>query len=526
MVKPVAKAGIYLRISQADDEEESTGIGRQRDDCLKFAADKGFDFVGEYKDDDISASAYSRKKRPEYERLLADLKAGTINTVVVWNQDRLVRQPKDLETFVEVVQRAGARYFTVTGGIEIGGGDDNAMLVARIQIAVAAQESATMSRRIRRKAKADAEDGLWSGGGTRPYGYRVIPATRPAAEDAETAAAEPTTASIATTETVDAEEARRQQKAARRMSLEIIEEEATVIRGCADQILAGLPLRAVVRKLNNQGVPTATGKEWTATTVKRMLCQGVISGQREHQPRSRAETVRVLVGPIVAKGTWPSIITPEQTEQIRGILMDPDRRLTSGTPRRCLLTGILICWNCKQGMQGRPRGDKLMRYCCNRQEGNTRCGKTFVLADPTDDYISRLVVAAFDGPDLGRRLSRTKTPATAALHETVARAKQALINIGMDWDERVITDRNEYKARRAIQQRKIDDAERQLIGSKRASTLAAIRQAGPLSSRWEGMAQDEQRATVAAALQSVTVGPARRGYNRFDDSRFALDWWD
>jgi len=53
-----------------------------------------------YIDDDVSA--YSGKPRPEYRRLLDDMRAGTVDAVVVWHLDRLHRHPRELEEFFDV----------------------------------------------------------------------------------------------------------------------------------------------------------------------------------------------------------------------------------------------------------------------------------------------------------------------------------------------------------------------------------------------------------------------------------------
>jgi DNA invertase Pin-like site-specific DNA recombinase len=57
-------AAVYLRIS-ADPTGQQLGVARQREDCLKLCAEKGWTPI-EYLDNDVSAS--SGKKRPQYWR--------------------------------------------------------------------------------------------------------------------------------------------------------------------------------------------------------------------------------------------------------------------------------------------------------------------------------------------------------------------------------------------------------------------------------------------------------------------------
>jgi len=90
------RVGIYARIS-SDREGDQLGVSRQIADCERLAARRAFVVGDRYVDDDVSA--WSGKPRPEYERLLTDLEAGSIHGVLVWHVDRLTRHPRELEAF-------------------------------------------------------------------------------------------------------------------------------------------------------------------------------------------------------------------------------------------------------------------------------------------------------------------------------------------------------------------------------------------------------------------------------------------
>ncbi|MGZ8626892.1 MAG: recombinase family protein, partial [Actinomycetota bacterium] len=77
----VQAAAIYCRIS-ADREGRQLGVTRQRDDCLALAEARGWRVAEVYVDNDVSA--YSGKPRPEYRRMLRDLKDGSRDAVVVY----------------------------------------------------------------------------------------------------------------------------------------------------------------------------------------------------------------------------------------------------------------------------------------------------------------------------------------------------------------------------------------------------------------------------------------------------------
>jgi site-specific DNA recombinase len=101
-----------------DSEARGLGIGRQRKDGEALASRLGWPIVQEYSDNDLSASKYSRKPRPGYLRMLQGLQEGAINAVVVYDQDRLVRQPKELEELFQGRARAW-HIAAVSGEIDV-----------------------------------------------------------------------------------------------------------------------------------------------------------------------------------------------------------------------------------------------------------------------------------------------------------------------------------------------------------------------------------------------------------------------
>ena len=80
-------------------------------------------------------------------------------------------------------------------------------------------------------------------------------------------------------------------------------------------------------------------------------------------------------------------------------------------------------------------------------------------------------------------------------------------------------------ARKPIEQR-LTHARKQLAQGhpQRASSTATSATATGLRADWDSLDLSQQHAIVAAVLDSVVVGPARRGYNRFDESRLTPVW--
>ena len=164
---PPKAAAVYARIS-SDPDGLAAGVTRQIEDCRAFAERRCWPVADVYVDNDTSA--YSGKRRPEYERMLDDLAAGIRDAVIVYHLDRLHRRPRELEDFLDLCDRSGIRDLAcVTGEIDLGTHDGR--FHARILGAVARKESDDKSRRLIRKHLELAKAGKVSGGGTRPYGY-------------------------------------------------------------------------------------------------------------------------------------------------------------------------------------------------------------------------------------------------------------------------------------------------------------------------------------------------------------------
>ncbi len=83
---------LYARISD-DRGTEAQGVERQLEDCRALAAERGWLDLEEYRDDRYSASMYASRPRPAYTRLLADVRAGKVGRIVVWNVDRCIAAP-------------------------------------------------------------------------------------------------------------------------------------------------------------------------------------------------------------------------------------------------------------------------------------------------------------------------------------------------------------------------------------------------------------------------------------------------
>jgi site-specific DNA recombinase len=458
--------GIYARIS-SDREADGLGVARQREDCERLAECKGWKVVERYVDDDVSA--WSGKRRPEYARCLDDLRTGTIAGLLVYDLDRLHRQPRELEEFIDLCQQLRlSNVASVSGDIDLTTADGQ--FQARILGAVAKKESDDKSRRIRRKHEELALNGKVSGGGSRPFGYDDDRKTiRPA--------------------------------------------EAAIVRECARRFLAGESIRSLCSDLNARRIPAASGGEWSPQSLRRMLGSARIAGQREHKRE------------IVAEAVWPGIISKTDSARIRGRLADPERR-TNKSARRYLLVRLLKCGLCGEYLVSRPRSGGERRYVCAAGSGLSGCGHTYITADPIEAFVVDAILHRLDSAELADALAGrlASEPDAERWQQEADQAQAQLAELAEEYGQRRIT-MPEWRAARDPIEKRLSAARKQLGKVSRSTVLDGyLGNPAALREQWEALDLTRQHAIVEAVLDHVVVAPARRGYNRFDESRLRPLW--
>ncbi|MDR7172221.1 hypothetical protein J2W56_005982 [Nocardia kruczakiae] len=131
-----ARAVIYLRVS-LDQSGEGLAVERQREDCEQIAAARGWTVIETYTDNSISAFD-KVKNRPAYDRMVDDYRAGRFNALITWDLDRLTRQPRQLEDWIDAAESQGLRLVTANGEADLQ--TDGGRMYARIKAAVARAE--------------------------------------------------------------------------------------------------------------------------------------------------------------------------------------------------------------------------------------------------------------------------------------------------------------------------------------------------------------------------------------------------
>jgi hypothetical protein len=239
-----------------------------------------------------------------------------------------------------------------------------------------------------------------------------------------------------------------------------------------------------------------------------MLTSAALSGQREH-------------GGAFYAGTWPAILAPEDTQRLRSILTDPNRR-KNVTARRYLLTGMLFCGICGQPLSARPRLDGVRRYICARQPENQNCGKLARVAEPVEALVKEAVIIALDGVDL--RAYMAQPAEDEGLPGRIKDDEAMLELLAQDFAQRRIT-RVEWFASRDPIAARLDANRSRLAKENGASAIAKWLGAGEeVRRQWDERGIDWQRAVIRSAIDCIRVMPAVKGRNTFEPSLVEITW--
>lgn len=433
---------MYVRIS-SDPNGTRLGVTRQRNECQAKAHALGWNIAGVYEDNDVSA--YTGKRRPAYERMLDDLRAGTITAVVVWDLDRLTRRPIEIEHFIDLADTHHVALASV--GEEVDLSTDNGRLFARIKGAVARSEVERKSARMRSATQQRLDARKPNPGGRRLYGYTRTYSINPA--------------------------------------------EAAHLRAVADIILAGGTLRAAVRHLEQAGARTVLGNTWRPTELRRSLTNPMYAGLLTHN------------GQVVGESTHEGIWDTATYAALKTIIDDPARK-RMGPPRRYLLSGVARCATCGARAYGctqpEPRG---AAYGCESRKHFLRT------AGPIEDYVTDHLLERLTRPDAAELITpKASTDEAAALRRDEIKLRARLDGLAEAFAAGDI-DASQLQAGSKRARTDLDRVTAHLAALAQSPAVAALVSADDITHEWTSMDIDVQRDVVSSVMDVKILGLGR-----------------
>lgn len=350
------KVAIYIRWS-TDDQGDGTTLDVQMEGCRHYALSQGWNVNADliFIDEGYSGGSLDR---PAMARLRAAVRAGKVDCVIVFKLDRLSRSVVDTVNLVleewddlchvksarepiDTTNHAGKMFFY--------------MLVSYAEWERNVIRERTYSGRVKR-AQEGRNPGL-----NAPYGYRVGPSTG---------------------------------------TLEIVPEEAAVVRRIYRMYCDGYGARTIFNRLNAEGIRFRGGRLWTDSTTRHILTNPIYAGdlvwgRRVNNPRygkRDGEPSRLQAEPVaVAQGAFPAIVERQVWERAQTLRSEKPGPNTGGSGRavssRFLLTGLARC-KCGAAMIGREGAGKGVHtyYICagKNSKGGSHCDCGYINTEKAD----------------------------------------------------------------------------------------------------------------------------------------------
>lgn len=379
--------------------------------------------------------------------------------MVAWHVDRLTRRLSELEELIDLAQRTGVRIATVTGDIDLS--TDAGRLVGRILASVARGEVERKGARQRRAQQQAAAEGR-PAGGRRAFGY---------SND----------------------------------GMQIVEDEAVLVREGFARILEGGTLKGIAKDWNNRGATTPLGKPWEHSNVRYVLKNPRYAARRTY----RGETV----GPAV----WPAIVDGDVFDAVHAVLSAPERR-TTDVPRvrRYLLPNLARCYCGARVLTGRTQHGT-RTYRCERQKGHMSRA-----AQPIDELVEAVVVERLSRPDAGELLSDPVRADLGTYRERVSAIRDRLDDLATALADGLLTLDAVRRASAGLHA-ELEKAEEQIATLSNADVLGRFVGAADVRGTWDAAELATKRAVIDALMTVILLKPPM-GRAPFDPETVRIEW--
>ena len=216
------RAAIYARFSS--DRQKDRSIDDQIALCRDVCAREGMAVISTFEDRAISGTG--AVNRPGFQALMRAAESKLFEVVVTEDMDRLFRDQADYHTVRKRLDHLGVSIHTASGKV---GKLDGALRALMSEMFIE-----NLVIHTRRGLEGVIRDGRHAGG--RAFGYRAVPG-KPG-------------------------------------ELEIVEEEAELVRQIFADYIAGKTPRQIAHDLNKRGVRPPRGRLWSASTINGNVSRG------------------------------------------------------------------------------------------------------------------------------------------------------------------------------------------------------------------------------------------------------------
>ncbi|MGA7913274.1 MAG: recombinase family protein [Candidatus Dormiibacterota bacterium] len=465
---------IYVRLS-SDRHDDHQAVDRQLEDCRRKVEGPALVF------EDNNKSAWTRGGgRPEYRRLLGEVKAGNVDRIVVWHIDRLYRQMGELSELTDLARDGRGVIIDPVSGMRLDLTTADGVMMAQHFVSTAQHESSHKGERVRRAQQQKREQGK-PHGGPRAFGWK---------KDGMTP--EP--------------------------------KEAKEIVRAVELLFAGQSLKDIARLWNEKGLKRTLHPDslWAADSIRRTVSNPRHAGRMTHDLKRKGSYQRTDIG----KAQWPAIIEPDRFQALMALLASRSRATTGIPKRRSLLTRLVVCGTCGTPMT-HAKDHNMEFYRCphKRPEIPNACGGVSVNAKFLETFLTEATLQRADTGELAKLIRAQSKDAVdgTKLFARMETLDHRLAELGTMFADGAISGPGFASADAKIRSEK-DALQKQLASASSTSVLAPFAsRPGALRTAWPTLTQDQQRAVIGTMLGKVRIMPtAVRGRHVFDSKRVQI----
>ncbi len=493
----------YCRIS-LDKSGAGLGVESQHIDNEEFGEEIGFAITATYTDNDRSAKARedgTSAPRPDYDRMIDDIRAGIVGVIIIWHANRLHRNVEEANRFIKIALEYGVRLFSVKRGGEYRLTRASGRADLLRDTVTAQEESEHRGERVAVARKRQARTGAY-GGGVRPYGWGLDTGrTRRVCLNPKES---PELREYHDVPVLDMTQHR--------------PAEAEEIRRWARDLLAGVKSSQVLADLAARGVPTVAqtdgrilrrdGKQakhrgWNSQTLIQILTHPRTSGHAVYR------------GEIMKRNAYPAIIPEDQRQALITLFSDPTRKTSPGNTPKWLGSLIYRCGICQQAGALYPDGDPITVSVRKSNQGVPvyRCrehGHCQNPAEMVDAYVEKVIITQLSREDLADLLPQRANVDITALREELAILDADEKQMGMSLARRKISLTLAETAQAEIDKRRAE-IHAQIKDSAGESPLHEFVISDDAAKTWKGLTRGRQREIIRLLL-TITLNPVPRGH--------------
>ncbi|MFE0773878.1 recombinase family protein [Streptomyces sp. NPDC058861] len=468
-IRRAVKAGLLTPEEAA--EEERKGVLRQREDIETLSGGAPIKW---YEDNNLSA--FKRNvRRPDFEKMVRDLKANRISGILAYDIDRVYRQPRDLERVIDIYETSKEPLiFKTLSGQNYDLTTSDGRFSARLFVNIANKSSEDTKRRLIRANVSKAKKGKSNAMGLT-FGWL---ASDPSKLDP-----------IA----------------------------APFRRKAVEKHLAGDRIATIMKWLADENVfNTATGKHFTWGGTKAM-----IFAPRNWGIRTYNEEIIYDDDNEIVMGDWePLFPTLDTWHMVQALKVSNSSPTTSGESNvSYLLTAIARCGRCGGGLKGKPQWKKGARtpdynYNCNKQRPE-HCGALAINGPKLDSLIQDLVWAQVLRASQQKQVPQADKPWAGA--DELKEVEEQIAELQGLWKEKKIRAASYVMALDDLNARKNELLADKAYHSVPAGTRSITEEL--LTNGWENLSIERQRSIIRKVLRAVIIHPAKSRGGRFDPAR-------